>query len=108
MKYECWGHISKYGDGRWTVTKFKNNKPEPINPCQLPDWIKIKIAMMDFIKDYEELPCGSHKACYNRLELLIYYLFTEVSSTRQEGERSVDGCLVLDVQGVAGGGNDEI
>lgn len=84
MKYKCWGHITKYDDGSWAVTKVGDNKPEPIDPCQLPEEFKTKIAMMDLMNAFEELPCGSKKIYFSRLKLLVYFLFTEVSSARGE------------------------
>lgn len=82
MKYKCWGHISKYDDGRWIVTKIGGNKPEPIDPCQLPEEFKTKIAMLDLMNYFDNLPCGSNKIYFSRLKLLVYFLFIEVSSAR--------------------------
>ena len=86
MEYKCWGHISNYGDGSWTVTKIGDSKPEPIDPCQLPEEFKTKIAMLDLMNYFDDLPCGSNKIYFSRLKLLVYFLFTEVSSAREEDE----------------------
>jgi len=89
MGYEYWGHTSICGDGRWTLTKIGDNKPEPIDPCQLPEEFKTKIAMLDLMNYFDNLPCGSNKIYFSRLKLLVYFLFIEVSSAREEGNDGV-------------------
>ena len=85
MEYEYRGYIEKHDDGAWTGKQYPHEHSKPIDPCQLLEEFKTKIAMLDFMNDYDKLPCGSHKVHYNGLKLLAYFLFTEVSSAR-EGE----------------------
>jgi len=84
MGYEYWGYIAKYDDGTWEEKRCLDGPAKPIDPNKLSEEFKTKIAMLDFMKDYEELPCGSHKAHYSGLKLLAYFLYVEVSSTREE------------------------
>ena len=82
MAYEYWGYITRHDDGTWREKQYLDGPAKLIDPNKLSEEFKTKIAMMDFMNDYDELPCGSHKVHYNGLKLLAYFLFTEVSSTR--------------------------
>ena len=84
MAYEYWGHITRHGDGIWEEQRPQDAQPKPIDPNKLSEEFKTKIAMMDFMNDYDELPCGSHKVRYDGSKTVAYFLFTEVSSARGE------------------------
>lgn len=87
MEYKYWGYIWKHDDGAWTESQNKDeSQPKPIDPCQLPEEFKTKIAMMDFMNNYDKLPCGSNKIYFSGFKLLVYFLYIEVSSTREHSE----------------------
>lgn len=83
MEYEYWGYITRHDDGSWAQRRLDKTRNH-IDPSKLPEEFKTKIAMLDFMEDYDVLPCGSHKACYNEPKSVDYYLYIEVSSTREE------------------------
>ena len=74
MAYEYWGYITKRDDGTWEEQRPQDAQPKPIDPNKLSEEFKTKIAMMDFMNDYDELPCGSHKAYYDGLKFVVYFL----------------------------------
>ena len=84
MRYEYWGYITKRDDGTWEEKRPQDETTKPIDPNKLSEEFKTKIAMMDFMNDNDELPCGSKKIYFSRLKLLVYFLFTEVSSDRED------------------------
>lgn len=84
MGYKYWGYIAKHGDETWKEKRYPGGPVKPIDPNKLSEEFKTKIAMMDFMKDDERLPCGSHKAHCSYLGFLAYYLYAEVSSAREE------------------------
>ena len=84
MAYEYWGYITRHDDGTWRERQYLDGLTKLIDPCQLPEEFKTKIAMLDLMNYFDDLPCGSHKVHYNGLKLLAYFLFTEVSSARED------------------------
>lgn len=84
MAYKYWGYITKHDDGTWKEKRTQDEMSNPIDPCKLSKEFKTKIAMMDFMKDNEELPCGSHKVRYDELKFIGYFIYILVSSARED------------------------
>jgi len=76
-------------EGEWTQREdTAKSVTEEINPALLPDWIKVKMAMLDLMSEYEKLPCGSFKTVSVYSTPTAWFIYEDVSSTR---ERSVKG-----------------
>ena len=82
MRYEYWGYITKRDDGTWEEQRPQDKTTKPIDPNKLSEEFKTKIAMMDFMNDNDELPCGSYKAYYDGLKFVAYFVYIWVSSAR--------------------------
>ena len=72
LEYEYWGCVEtntktdcckEWTGGRFYETQISN----------LPEWVKIKMAMLDFMNDLAFLPCGSHKTTF--ANETRYYLY---------------------------------
>ena len=74
MAYEYWGYITRHDDGTWREKQYLDGLTKLIDPNKLSEEFKTKIAMMDFMNDYDELPCGSYKAYYDGLKFVVYFL----------------------------------
>lgn len=54
-----WGWVDLKENGEINeILDLKYDKA--INKDALPDWVKTKMAMLDFMDKYKELPCGSY------------------------------------------------
>ena len=85
MGYKYWGYVQVIGNV-WTQRgDTAESVTEEINPALLPDWIKVKMAMLDLMGEYEKLPCGSYKLVYST-STAAWFIYKDVSSTREESE----------------------
>ena len=85
MTTNYWGYVQVIGNV-WTQRgDTAKSVTEEINPALLPDWIKVKMAMLDLMGEYEKLPCGSVKTVYPT-STAAWFIYKDVSSTREESE----------------------
>ena len=88
MKYKYWGCVeinTKIGScNRWV-----DGRSYKTQISKLPEWVKTKMAVLDFMEDFVSLPCESHKITYGTE--VDYYLYKPieavVSSTRESAAR---------------------
>ena len=85
MNYKYWGFIQVTRGGWKQRENTAKSVTEEINPALLPDWIKVKMAMLDLMGEYEKLPCGSYKSVYST-STAAWFIYKDVSSTREESE----------------------
>lgn len=86
MEYKYWGFIQVTRGGWMQRGNTAKSVTEEIDPALLPDWIKVKMAMLDLMSEYEKLPCGSYKLAYSTSAAWFIYTDKDVSSTRRMDE----------------------
>lgn len=85
MTTNYWGYVQVVPDGWMQRINATGRVVEEINPAFLPDWIKVKMAMLDLMSGKTALPCGSYKIVYSRSSA-AWFIYEDVSSTRERSE----------------------
>ena len=72
-----WGWVDLKENGEINEIRYgRESETEGID--ELPDWIKTKMAALDFVGKYVELPCGSYWAMLiPGLPLKTYFIYED-------------------------------